>query len=96
MANSNIFMIFPIDNGEAWSLTYKKRDEYKETYGEHIDVEHELRKAKQWLVDNPAKRKTGKGMPRFLNSWLGMAEQRVREATVKDSLTAQPLKRKAQ
>jgi uncharacterized damage-inducible protein DinB len=28
----------------------------------------------QWLRDNPAKRKTASGMPRFINSWLSRIE----------------------
>jgi hypothetical protein len=35
-----------------------------------VDVAMEIKKAWQWHEDNPSKRKTKKGMPRFLGSWL--------------------------
>jgi hypothetical protein len=41
------------------------------------DVPHELPKMAAWLMANPSRRKTRKGMPRFLNSWLARsAEER--------------------
>jgi len=39
-----------------------------------VDVLAELRKAGAWLNANPAKRKTARGMPRFLVAWLGRAQ----------------------
>lgn len=35
-----------------------------------IDIEAELRKAYAWIIANPQKRKTAKGMARFLTSWM--------------------------
>jgi DNA-binding transcriptional regulator YhcF (GntR family) len=52
-----------------WHLPQAKLDEYKKAYP-GIDVENELRKAAQWLNDNPDRRKTANGMPRFLGGWL--------------------------
>ena len=60
---------FILNNNETWNLPEEKYQQYKHTY-KQIDIEPELRKAGQWLIDNPTKRKTAKGMPRFLNSWL--------------------------
>jgi uncharacterized protein YdaU (DUF1376 family) len=34
------------------------------------DVFGTLKQAKAWLVTNPSKQKTAKGMPRFLNAWF--------------------------
>ena len=39
------------------------------------DVPHELPKMAAWLMANPSRRKTRKGMPRFLNSWLARAAE---------------------
>jgi DNA-binding MarR family transcriptional regulator len=64
---------FILRNGQAWTLPQVKLEEYKQTYPS-LDVEAELRKAAQWLKDNPQKRKTVKGMPRFLGGWLGRAK----------------------
>lgn len=35
-----------------------------------IDLVAELRKALAWILANPGRRKTARGMPRFLTSWL--------------------------
>lgn len=66
-----VVMEFPvIANGEIpWCLRGSKLAEYADTFP-HLDVGPELRRARQWLIDNPAKRKTPKGMPKFLFGWL--------------------------
>ena len=56
-----------------WSLTQAKLDEYRESFPS-LDVMAECRKARQWLLDSAARRKTAKGMPKFLGSWLGRAQ----------------------
>ncbi|MBI4423554.1 MAG: hypothetical protein HY554_07500 [Elusimicrobia bacterium] len=56
-----------------WHLTQPKLDEYGRTYP-HLDVLAEAKKARQWCEDNPAKRKTARGMPAFLNRWLARAQ----------------------
>lgn len=66
---------FVVCNGEDWHLTLAKLGEYRSTFPE-LDVESELRKAAQWLRDNPKRRKTPKGMPSFLSSWLGRSQDR--------------------
>jgi len=56
-----------------WHLPQSKLDEYRDTYP-HMDVDAELRKARQWCRDNPQKRKTaGRGMLAFLTRWLNTA-----------------------
>ena len=44
-------------------------DEWNELYP-NVDVLQELRKMKGWSNANPAKRKTKKGIQRFINAWL--------------------------
>lgn len=70
------FPVKPYKKGDAdeWHLTQQKLDEYRETYG--VDVLPEVRKAKQWLIDNPIKQKTYKGMPTFIGTWLMNANNR--------------------
>jgi hypothetical protein len=65
------FLDFPVigQEGASWILTEAKVAEYKTTFP-HLNVENEARKARQWLTDNPARRKTARGMTRFLFSWL--------------------------
>ena len=65
---------FPVRNStKPWNLSESKLNEYAEAYP-RLDVLAECRRALQWAVDNPAKRKTAVGMPRFLNGWLSGAE----------------------
>ena len=40
----------------------------------NVDILVELRKMKGWLLGNNTKRKTHKGMPRFIHNWLGKAQ----------------------
>lgn len=53
------------DNVKEWSELYQA-----------VDVMSELRKMKGWLDSNPQKRKTKKGIKRFINSWLCREQDR--------------------
>ena len=48
-------------------------DEYKGTFP-RLDIESELRKAAQWLIDHPHRRKTPTGMLTYIGGWLGRAK----------------------
>ncbi len=61
---------FPVKSGEIWDLPQRKLDEYLATYAPQLDVEAELRKARQWLMDHKDRRKTKRGMAAFLTGWL--------------------------
>lgn len=39
-----------------------------------VDVYQELRSMESWLDANPTKRKTARGVKRFVNSWLARAQ----------------------
>ena len=58
---------------KSWELTPQKVTEWRGDFP-HLDIEAECRKARAWLVANPTKRKTAKGMPRFLVGWLGRSQ----------------------
>ena len=60
-----------------YPVTKEKRAEYQKTYP-GIDVDQELRSVQQWCIDNPSRRKTARGMPRFLNAWMDRAQNRPR------------------
>jgi hypothetical protein len=45
-----------------------------------VDVMAELRKACQWAVDNPTRRKTKRGARKYLGGWLSRAPDRSRAA----------------
>lgn len=59
----------------SWPLHRDKLREYEQTFA-GLDVIGELRKARQWCVDNPSKQKTAGGMARFLFSWLERTNNR--------------------
>jgi len=65
----------------CWLLPQSKLDEWKETFT-GIDVESQLRMAAQWLKDNPSKRKTEKGMVKFLGGWLTRVQDSYRGPVV--------------
>lgn len=64
-------------NGHApsWILDRRTLDNYQRCYS-GIDVEAEVHKAASWITSNPTKRKTRRGMPKFLNNWLARAVDR--------------------
>lgn len=67
---ANTPFAFILKDSTSWTLPQAKFDEYQKTYPT-MNIEFQFRKAAQWLNDNPAKRKTAKGMTRFLGGWLG-------------------------
>ncbi|MCH7667134.1 MAG: helix-turn-helix domain-containing protein [Acidobacteria bacterium] len=67
---------FPLKIG-TWQLSEAKVAEWSDTHAT-LDVEAELRRARQWLRDNPRKRKTAGGMHRFLGGWLSRAVEKRR------------------
>lgn len=48
-----------------------------------VDVEQQLVSASWWCQSNAEKRKTGKGLPRFINSWMSSA---FRDASIRKSI----------
>lgn len=65
-------MRFPTD-GPDWELSEEQLATFCETYPT-LNVVRECQKASLWLMVNPSRRKTAKGMPRFLVNWLNRAE----------------------
>jgi len=74
-----VAMEFPA-RGDKWSLHASKLAEWAETYSDRGWVESELRRALQWLRDDPTRLKTPRGMPRFLGGWLSRANDRGRSS----------------
>lgn len=56
-------------NAGTHELPQSKIDEWAESFP-GVDVPAECRKAAQWCLDNPTKRKTWSGVPKFINAWL--------------------------
>ena len=63
---------FPVKGNLLYTLLDAQLATFKKNY-KGLDVEAELGKAAAWCVANIGKRKTARGMPRFLNAWLSRA-----------------------
>jgi hypothetical protein len=63
--------------GEYYPVANKDLETFTRLYPA-VNVMQELRKMEGWLVANPARAKTLKGMPRFINSWLAEEQNKPR------------------
>lgn len=68
-------LLFPVIGGPDWPLFQQKLDEWKATFPA-LDVLAQCRLARQWCIDNPSRRKTARGIGRFLFGWLERAQNR--------------------
>jgi len=50
-------------------------DQWQETFP-GVDVLAELRKCRQWSIDNPARRKTKAGIRQHISAWLGKEQDK--------------------
>ena len=66
------------DTGEKYPVTQEYVDTMQELYPA-VDVQAQLRAMKAWAICNPNRRKTAKGMPRFINRWLAEEQRRAAE-----------------
>lgn len=64
-----------LNTGDIWEPEDADIIQWQKTYPA-VDVFAELAKMESWLDANPAKRKTPKGIKRFVNSWLSRAQDR--------------------
>ena len=74
---SPVVMVFPtVGTGlKEWRLRSVQVDEWQVAYP-GLDVVAECRRALSWVNANAGHRKTARGMPKFLNAWLGRATDR--------------------
>ncbi len=70
-------MTYTTIDGKEWQVPPGLMKDLVIIYGEKT-VEQELLKAHAWLEADPARRKTPRGMGRFLNGWLSRASSMVR------------------
>lgn len=64
-----------LNDKSAYPITQIDIDEWHSLYPA-VDVMQELRKMKGWLDSNPTKRKTSRGIKRFVNSWLAKEQDK--------------------
>ena len=63
--------------GEEYCVLETHVAEFRALYPA-VDVDQNLRNMRGWLVNNPTKRKTLKGMSTFVNSWLAREQDKAR------------------
>ena len=65
----------PLNDGTEFPVYQKDIALWQETY-QAVDVYQQLKEIRSWSDANPAKRKTPKGVRRFINMWLAKEQDR--------------------
>lgn len=65
----------PLNDGGDYPISKEQCQEWASLYPA-VDVAQQLRNMRGWLQANPAKRKTRRGVLRFVNSWLSREQDR--------------------
>lgn len=59
----------PLKDGGDYVVTENDVERFEQLYSD-LDIHAEMRKIYAWLINNTKKRKTKRGMPKFLNGWI--------------------------
>lgn len=65
----------PLNDGSMYPIFRKDVEEYARLYPA-ADIDQELRNIRGWCMANPTRRKTRKGVNRFINGWLSKAQDK--------------------
>ena len=84
-----------LNTGEDYGITKTDIDEWSELYPA-VDVMQCLRNMKGWLSANKAKRKTARGIKRFITTWLQKEQDRGGSPGYMRQVTASSLEQKMQ
>ena len=79
-AHSLEFISLPLNDKTNFSISEDEVNKYQELYP-NVDVSQELRNMKGWLDANPTKRKTKRGINRFVNGWLQRKQDTPKQQT---------------
>lgn len=66
-------ILLPLNDKTSYNVPLDKITLWRNTYPA-VDVEQELRRMIAWLDSNPTKRKTRRGIDRFINNWLARTQ----------------------
>jgi len=64
-----------LNDGSEWNPEQADLEQWTQLYPA-VDVEQEIRAMTGWLDANPTRRKTSRGIKRFVNSWLARAQDK--------------------
>ena len=69
-----VFIRLELNDNSEYPVTFTDLEEYKKLYP-GLDVEQELRNMCGWCNSNPQKRKTKRGIKRFISGWLSRSKK---------------------
>lgn len=93
--DGSVLLLFPTigANGTEWRLRRAQVEEWQGLFPT-VDVLSECRAALAWIKASPERRKTVKGMPRFLVAWFTRSvDRRGASQTARTSASQRPEKR---
>lgn len=59
----------PLSNGSEWKPSVSDFEEWTRIYP-GVDIANEFNRMRQWCLSNPTKKKTARGIRRFVTGWL--------------------------
>jgi len=62
-------MDLPLEDGSRWEVPPQFQQELAEVFP-RVAIADEIAKMKAWLLCNPARRKTRRGIKRFVGNWI--------------------------
>ena len=65
----------PLNDGTEYPVSKEQCQEWAGVYPA-VDVIQQLREMREWCINNPAKRKTPKGVRGFITRWLAKEQDR--------------------
>lgn len=68
-------ILLPLNDKSFYDVPLEKIALWKDTYPA-VDVEQELKRMTAWLDSNPTRKKTRRGIVRFINTWLSREQDR--------------------
>ena len=74
LKNSSVLAL-PLNDGTEYEVTKELLDEFIMLYP-GVDVMQEVRNMRGWLLTNPRKRKTRRGIKAFMNAWLAREQDK--------------------
>ena len=74
LKNSSVLAL-PLNDGTEYEVTKELIDEFIMLYP-GVDVMQEVRNMRGWLLTNPRKRKTRRGIKAFMNAWLAREQDK--------------------
>ena len=68
----------PLNDGTEWRMPLELYEEYVKAYPA-LDIKQEVSQMRIWALSNPTRRKTKRGMTKFVNGWLERSQNNPRK-----------------